>query len=341
MASISVSLVRKVHGFTAEELETLDILELNNQGLNELDNLEVFSQIRELHLSGNAISVIENLEFLSSLEFLDLSFNQIGSEGLRTGFGCLPQSLQTLNLTGNPCAEDEALLMELQDRMPRLGIIVGMEQEPTALSPEKKRSPKQRSGNQAEASEDGPCDNGPAEDDNDNDDDGVNEEDEDAFWGEEEAFGREREDADDAAPLDADEVLKAIVSRKCRLQNEISGGVLDLVTLSASLTSEADEAFNHRRSAKRVVAPRSPRPVAESEDSDAIDVARGGGGNAPSEVAFSWSRRAEGLRQHLMIESEGKASSSLGFVERLGEQARRRRDERFAKIIGERDASGK
>jgi len=33
MTSISVSLVRKVHGFTAEELEALDILELNNQGI--------------------------------------------------------------------------------------------------------------------------------------------------------------------------------------------------------------------------------------------------------------------------------------------------------------------
>jgi len=306
----------------------------------------VFSQIRELHLSGNAISVIENLEFISSLEFLDLSFNHISSEGLRSGFGCLPQSLQTLNLTGNPCAEDEALLMELQDRMPRLGIIVGMEQEPTAPSPAKNRSPIQRSGNQAEAAEEGPSENGAAEDDDDggeDEDEDEDEDEEDEGWGEGEAFGREMKEADaalvSAAPLDADEVLKAIVSRKCRLQNETSGGALDLVTLSASLSSEAEEAFNHRRIARRVVAPRSPRPEAESEDSDAVDVARGAWGDAPSEVAFSWSQRAEGLRRHLT--SEGKASSSLGFVERLGEQARRRRDERFAKIIGEGDANGK
>lgn len=190
---ISVALVRRVHGYSAEEMADLDILNLNHLDIEEIDNLEVFEQIRELHLQGNAIRVVENLEFLGQLELLDLSYNNIDSAGLR---GCLqrcqlPSSLRTLNLSGNTCADDEALLLELQEIMPDLGIIIGLEDE------------EEGEGGKGEVED--PADQQDDLDDEEKINDG---EDEVAF----------SSLSLSAGPLDADEILKSIVERKCRVQ---------------------------------------------------------------------------------------------------------------------------
>ena len=131
---ITLSLVRKAHGnLNAEQLEKIELINLNGLGITHIDNLEVFDQIKELHLSNNKIQKIENLEFLSFLSFLDVSNNLIDSEGLGQLLSSkslpLPKSLQTINLTGNPCCNDENLLIRLQDAFPHLGIIVGLYEE--------------------------------------------------------------------------------------------------------------------------------------------------------------------------------------------------------------------
>ena len=129
MVEISLRLVRRAHGnLTADQLESLEIIQLVRQGITDIDNLEVFSQIKELHLGGNRIKAVENVSFLHKLEFLDLSNNLIDEAGLRQCLGHLPPSLLTLVLSGNPCCNNLCLLGELNDLMPNLGIVVGEEE---------------------------------------------------------------------------------------------------------------------------------------------------------------------------------------------------------------------
>ena len=73
MTEISVSLVRK-HNIAkdAEALLSLECIYLDELGIKEIDNLEVFDQIKELSLSSNEIKVVENLEYLLNLVKLDL-----------------------------------------------------------------------------------------------------------------------------------------------------------------------------------------------------------------------------------------------------------------------------
>ena len=327
MPSISVGLVRKIHGYGADEIESLDILVLNNAGIEEIDNLEVFAQIKELHLSGNKIRVVENLDFLSSLEFLDLSFNRIDAEGLRAALRGLPGGLQTLNLTGNPCAEDESLLMELQDRMPGLGIIVGMEHEQVAPVQQPQTSPVQsprRSANQRADKDDA----GEGEGEGEGEDSGDDDDDEEEGGGEEEdgVDGAGLGKVDDpesqrlaAGPLDADEVLKDIVSRKCRVQNSVSANSVDIDAITAMLGAEADAVFarGKRRPLSAPALP-SPRPASA-------------GSNQPDSAAFDWQERAQGIQAR----SSSEGQSARAFLDKLSAESRARRDERFAKMKGE------
>ena len=253
MVDISVSLVRKAHGnLDADSLMKLDIISLNNYNIEEIDNLEVFDQIRELHLSGNRIKVIENLEFLYHLEYLDISNNCIDGPGLRKAIGRLPSSLQTIVLGGNSCCDDEELLCELNDAMPTLGIVIGLEQQQQLQLQEEEEASRKEEASQKEQSSllmkserqyqgvnphlhaqtkssFGP--NGsllkkrdenmpPALHNNnekeDDEDDEEEEEDEDSA-----GDVNDGNDSDGApkAILDADKILKEIVERKCSLQN--------------------------------------------------------------------------------------------------------------------------
>lgn len=127
MTSISVTLIRRSHDdFSIDDVESLNVIRLDNQGINCIDNLEVFSHIRELYLSNNEIEKIENIDFLDNLEFLDLSSNKITSQNLIASIALLPQNLKTLNIAYNPCSNDESALLILQDKCPHLNIIVGV-----------------------------------------------------------------------------------------------------------------------------------------------------------------------------------------------------------------------
>ena len=130
MKEITFTLIRKKYPeVTAETFDSFKILELNNLQITHIDNLEVLSHIEELSLSYNLISKIENIEFLSNLRVLDLSNNHISGISLKESLSLIPKSLESINLINNPCCEDEITLLEFQNRFPSLGIIVGITNE--------------------------------------------------------------------------------------------------------------------------------------------------------------------------------------------------------------------
>lgn len=123
MPEISVTLVRK-HNIAkdADELLGLEIICLDDLGIEEIDNLEVFDKIKELRLSSNKIKIIENLEFLFHLLKLDVSYNQITLAELESGLKKLPRSVIFIDVSGNPCTEDSTALQSLQDRYTNIEI---------------------------------------------------------------------------------------------------------------------------------------------------------------------------------------------------------------------------
>jgi Leucine-rich repeat (LRR) protein len=184
MSSISVTLIRNTHSdFNIDDIESLKVIRLNKQGIDLIDNLEVFSHIEELHLAGNVIRRIENIEFLSRLHLLDLSNNLITSESLNSSIGLLPQNIRTLILTGNPCTGDKYVLDAVQKSCDGLIIIANDTTEiSNRLSELKIDALKIDSLKIVD------------------------------YKGEYEG------DVEDI-PLNADEVLQSLVERKCRLQN--------------------------------------------------------------------------------------------------------------------------
>lgn len=130
MPEISVTLIRKCNGnIGAEELEVLSSVNLAEQNISEIDNLEVFLQIKEMNLSKNSITRIENIIFLNFLTHLDISFNHITSESLLSSLNEIPRNLTSINLSGNPCSLDENALQIFQDKHPNVGIIIGEEDD--------------------------------------------------------------------------------------------------------------------------------------------------------------------------------------------------------------------
>lgn len=231
MTQISVRLVRRAHGnLTVEQLEGLEIIQLQRQNIVEIDNLEVFSEIKELHLGGNKIRVIENLSFLHKLEFLDLSYNRIDEAGLRACLGQLPKSLLTLVLTGNPCCSNLDVLGELNDLIPNLGIVLALddndEEEGVTGVYEEKGG-----------------DKGDGEYENDDDEDKDEGEDEGG-----ELAGRSGPDSyedlllKEGEVLDSEEVLKAIVGRKCS-QQELTFSSFNMEATLAELNNECESAI--------------------------------------------------------------------------------------------------
>ena len=218
---ISLGLVRRTHlrngmQLSADELASLDIIQLNSMNIATIDNLEVFDQIRELHLSRNVISRIENLIYLNKLEYLDLSHNRIDDEGLVCCIGSLPSSLLTLNLDGNPCCRNAALLEQLNDSLPNLGIIVGVEEEQTEESKG----------------------NGDDDDDDDEDDDDEAEEE-----------GPDEYDnilSDPNLVLNAETILKQIVERKMKFEN-LGKSNIDFKHTTKELDDECERALNNVR----------------------------------------------------------------------------------------------
>lgn len=243
MASISVTLIRKTHeDFSIDTIETLKCIRLDNLNINNIDNLEVFSHIAELYLSNNEIEIIENIDFLDQLETLDLSNNKITSENLYSSIDLLPLNLKTINLSGNSCVNDENVLIALQEKWPNLNIIVGLYEGrevidnfvnlqikneinfPLKIDSSdiqnyknsnslnkliKKNGVNVRNGYNEKNGDDDENNGHENVENNDNSDDD----------GDEEGGDENEDDEDDGIPLNADEVLKALVERKCRLQS--------------------------------------------------------------------------------------------------------------------------
>ncbi|CAK4694883.1 unnamed protein product [Aphanomyces euteiches] len=131
-AKINMLLIRKCMNLTrdstddeeASQLLLKTVLRLDWQRIGKIENLDVFSHIRELYLqhnliprienldfhdhleflalSHNQISKIENLSHLTKLKFLDLSYNKITKLDIEDE---LPPSLRVVRLAGNPLTE--------------------------------------------------------------------------------------------------------------------------------------------------------------------------------------------------------------------------------------------
>jgi hypothetical protein len=378
MVDISVSLIRKAHGnLSATDLERLDIIQLNNYGIQEIDNLEVFDHIRELHLSGNRIRVVENLEYLRKLEYLDLSNNCIDSAGLRKALGRLPASLQTLVLGGNPCCADEGLLSELNDLMPQLGIVVGLEQQ-QQQQPQRQQQQQQGSiefsrrgglrGNDLELAHarDGRAHEGKygeQSQDNDEEQDAEGEEENDADvegseeegGGEEEKGGTRGESEEGSLPrygaeenadhdghddamdefLDADAVLKAIVERKCKLQN-FPPAARSLEDSIQALNSECAEAL--LLVGTRASAARSKRGSAVDELAQRLKQVDVKLASAPvqsssaSEATAAAGRPTAARVNELLLSSQKRTADSRAFLANLRENMLKTRDASMAKV---------
>lgn len=185
MTSISVTLIRKSHSdFNIDDIESLKVIRLNKQGIDLIDNLEVFSHIEELHLADNVIRRIENIGFLSRLHLLDLSNNLITSDSLISSIGLLPQNIRTLILTGNPCTGDKCVLDAVQKSCDGLNIIANDTTETSNRLSELKIDALKI----------------------------------DSLKSVDYKGGEYEGDVEDT-PLNADEVLQSLVERKCRLQN--------------------------------------------------------------------------------------------------------------------------
>ena len=327
MPQISIGLIRRLHGYNEEDFNTLSILQLVNAGIEEIDNLEVFADtLKELHLGGNKIRRLENLELLSKLEFLDLSSNRIDSEGLRSGFDCIPESLQTLILSGNSCADDEALLMELQDRRPGLGIVVGLEEEEEEQEQQQEEATSpathDKDPDQVRRSADAKEEVADAKDDGDEDEE--EEEEEDDEEDDEEAAALRR------GPLDADTVLQAIVARKCRLQSapgpkfSLEEALQDLEREAA--TVEATSRTLARAKAGGSVAPPSLGAAAAAAAAAAnVSVTHG---SEPRLEKMLADLRAQRQRQ----QQQQQDHSATLFVQGLSERAMAQRDSKFAEL---------
>jgi hypothetical protein len=149
---------------------------------------------------------------------LDLSFNPINSSGLLESMKHLPSGLATLNLSGCPCAQDEATLQALQDAFPDLGIAIEEDNYLDHDNEDDKTQPVAYDHTQT--------------DDNDNNSDN------DYIEIENSNISNSNE------PVDADEILRYIVQRKCRLQAE--PGPINLTTVLSDLKREEEAAVNQR-----------------------------------------------------------------------------------------------
>lgn len=74
--AITINLILKSHFpdrkgvWEDEDFKKIQIIRLNGKNINEIDNLELFNDIKELHLSENNITNIENIDFLSQVSLL-------------------------------------------------------------------------------------------------------------------------------------------------------------------------------------------------------------------------------------------------------------------------------
>lgn len=139
MTCISIALIRQAYSnASADELASIEVLNLAGMNITIIDNLEVFNDIKELHLSNNNISCIESINFMYKLDYLDLSYNNIDAHDIVrcVKYKEIPSTLKTINLTGNPCANNDEILGLLQECYSELDIIIGIEDDDDNYEPE-------------------------------------------------------------------------------------------------------------------------------------------------------------------------------------------------------------
>lgn len=203
MVEITFGLIRSANPeVNFDEIEKLTVLDLSNCSITAIDDLELFDHILELNLSNNSIRLIENLFFFRQLRHLDLSCNKITAKALADSLKEIPKSLQSINLSGNPCAEDEAVLSRLQDAFPELGIIIDvLDDEDSVIGADGESIEHQENDEHLEGSE------GKLEDSTDD----PHTDELDPFF--------EPIEYDPSTPLKTEDLLKKIVERKSKLQN--------------------------------------------------------------------------------------------------------------------------
>jgi hypothetical protein len=117
-----------------EPFEGTEILYLQHNLIERIEGLDFMPKLQFLALQHNRIEVIENLCQLRELEFLDLSQNRISNLHVAE----LPQSLQILRLTGNPCTALPDYFEQLKSNLPELVYLDGKsldtETEPNDIS---------------------------------------------------------------------------------------------------------------------------------------------------------------------------------------------------------------
>lgn len=201
MTKISFALVRSKNPDVAvtDNIEEIEAIDLSNSNIEELENLEVFSHVKELNLSNNLLRTFGEINLFSNLQILDLSNNKIDAQELKKSIKLLPRSLLSINLSGNPCADDDETLGSLQDALPDMVIAIEAQSEEQYQAERVATSHGRRRELLAE-------DNFKEEDEEQDDEDGENQ-DENIIQ------------SNYTGPLNSDEVLKMIVERKCKLQS--------------------------------------------------------------------------------------------------------------------------
>ncbi|KAJ1382701.1 Leucine-rich repeat [Sesbania bispinosa] len=106
------------------ELTRLRVLDLSyNRILRTGHGLASCSSLKELYLAGNKIGEVDGLHRLLKLSILDLRFNKISTAKCLGQLAANYNSLQAINLEGNPCQKnvgDEQLKKYLQGLLPHL-----------------------------------------------------------------------------------------------------------------------------------------------------------------------------------------------------------------------------
>jgi hypothetical protein len=207
MTEISFALIRSQNPDinTTENIEEIDCLRLMNCNIEEIDNLELFHHISELYLTSNAIESLDGLSILIKLKILDVANNRITSESLRKSIPKLPKTLLSINLTGNPCAEDEEALTQLQDAFP--DAIIAIDLMPDIDEEEEK-----------------------ANDDSENkENEGEN----------------KKDSIQDDFKLDTESVLREIVARKCLMESTTNSFNLERTVFVSHSSSSRFYSFYH------------------------------------------------------------------------------------------------
>lgn len=216
MTEITFRLIRNCNqNANFDELNNIIDINLNSQNIINIENLELFSHIKELYLANNKINKIENLECFNQLELLDLSNNNIDGNSLLESISYIPKTLQTINLSGNPCILNEDVLIQFQDAFPDLGIVIE-----EIVDENQKLNDEQYNENNSNIYHDNDHNNSDGVDDND---DGYENKDElndlTLDFNEKLELTTTTKSYDRKEYLSSDEVLHQIVERKSKLQS--------------------------------------------------------------------------------------------------------------------------